>query len=128
MLLFAAIAAACADTATEQDKVRQLLMVRSQALNNRNLQLYLTTISAQYSDHGRDFAAMRDSLEASFKVFERVSYQAGEQKVEIQGPKAEVSGEYRMKVVIRGREMSLDGKEHIRLAKEAGGWKIIAGL
>lgn len=108
--------------------MRHLLWVRSQALNGRNLQLYLTTISQQYNDRGRDFAAMRDSLEASFKVFDSVSYQAGEQKVAVSGGKAEVSGEYRMRVVIRGKGMSLDGRERIRLAKEAGGWKIIAGL
>ena len=103
-------------------------MVRSQALNRRNLPLYLTTISARYNDRGRDYAALRDSLEASFKIFESVSYQAGVQKVAISDNKAEVSGEYRMRVVIRGKEMSLDGREHIWLAREAGGWKIIAGL
>jgi hypothetical protein len=48
--------------------------------------------------------------------------------VRYSGQQAEVSGSYRMKVVIRGQEMVLDGKQHLTFTREPDGWKITAGL
>ncbi len=120
--------AGCGPSRAEQEQVLQVLRLRSQALNRRDLPLYLSAISLNYRDRTRDFDALRGGLETAFSTYDSVSYQAGEQKLEINGNQAEVAGSYRMKVVIRGRDMVLDGKEHIRLARETGGWKIISGL
>jgi len=120
--------AGCGSHQAEKEDLLRVVQIRSQALNSRNMGLYLGVISPAYSDKGKDLVLLRDGLEAGFKVYDHVSYQADEQKVTINGKRAEVAGRYRMKVVIRGHEMVLDGTERLTLAKEADGWKIIAGL
>jgi len=119
---------ACGPSQVEKEAVLRVLQMREQAMNTRNIKLYLMIISPAYSDKGKDRAQLQDGLEAGFKIYDSVRYQAGEQKLQIKGKQAEVTGTYRMKVVIRGKEMVLDGKEHLVLAKEPDGWKIIAGL
>lgn len=129
-MLCAAVAlmTACGPPQAEMEQIQRVMQVRAQALNTRNINLYLTVISPVYSDKGKDRAQLQDGLEAGFKIYDSVVYQADEQKVKIKGKQAEVTGSYRMKVVIRGKEMVLDGKEHLLLSKESDGWKIIAGL
>lgn len=85
-------------------------------------------ISAGYHDKGKGLAGLKDGLEAGFKLYEKIDYVSQDQKVSIRGLKADVSGSYRMKVVIRGHEVMLAGKEHLQLVKEPSGWKITAGL
>ena len=123
-----ALMTACGPSQVEKEAVLRVLQMREQAMNTRNINLYLMIISPAYSDKGKDRAQLQDGLEAGFKIYDSVRYQAGEQKLQIKGKQAEVTGTYRMKVVIRGKEMVLDGKEHLVLAKEPDGWKIIAGL
>jgi len=105
-----------------------VLATRAQALNNRNLPLYLSVVSSGYSHHGKDFSRLKDEQAAAFKEFEQVAYQAGEPSIAVKGERAEVAGDYRMKVIIRGKEMQFEGKERITLVKESGVWKISAGL
>lgn len=130
LLLCAAVAllTACGPSQAEKEQILRVMQVRAQAMNSRNINLYLTVISPAYSDRGKELAQLKDGLEAGFKVYDSLTYQANEQKITIKGRQAEVTGTYRMKVVIRGREMVLDGKEHLLLSKEADGWKITAGL
>lgn len=118
----------CGPSQAEKDQILRVMQLRAQAMNSRNINQYLTVISPAYSDRGKDLAQLRDGLEAGFKIYDSVYYQADEQKITIKGKQAEVTGTYRMKVVIRGKEMVLDGKEHLVLAKESDGWKIISGL
>ncbi|MBT1072638.1 DUF4440 domain-containing protein [Geobacter chapellei] len=105
----------------------QVLQVRSQALNGRDLPLYLSVVSPAYRDKGKDIAALTAGVAAGFKS-RTVAYQAGHRTVSVSGNRAEVKGTYRMKVTVGGREMVLDGEETIILSREAGVWKIIAGL
>lgn len=118
----------CGPSQVEKDQVLQVLQLRAQALNSRNLKLYLKVVSPDYNDRGKHFQELRDSLNAGFKVYDSVSYRSEAQQVKIDGKQAEVTGKYRLKVVIRGKEMVLDGKEHLKLVKGADGWKITAGL
>lgn len=118
----------CGPSQVEKDQVLQVLQLRAQALNSRNLKLYLKVVSPDYNDRGKHFQELRDSLNAGFKIYDSVSYRSEAQQVKIDGKQAEVTGKYRLKVVIRGKEMVLDGKEHLKLVKGADGWKITAGL
>lgn len=115
-------------TSVEKEEVLHVLQVRGQALNERDLPLYLSIISPGYRDKDKDFAALAAGVEESFKKRGSVAYQAGHRTVTISGKQAEVTGTYRMKVMVEGREVVLDGKEHITLSREGETWKIIAGL
>jgi hypothetical protein len=129
-MLCAAVAllTACGPSQAEKEQILRVMQVRAQAMNARNINLYMTVISPAYSDRGKDRTRLQEGLEAGFKVYDSLNYQADAQKITIKGRQAEMTGTYRMKVVIRGREMVLDGKEHLLLSKEADGWKVIAGL
>lgn len=118
-----------ASSPAEQGAIRLSIQARARALNTHDLPLYLSIISSAYKDDkGRDLARLRDALAISFKTFERISYQAEDQTIKVSGKQAEVAGKYRMKLVIRGREVVLSGKEKMILNKEHEGWKIVAGL
>ena len=123
-----ALITACSPSQAERAQILLVMQARSQAINTRNINLYRTIISPAYSDKGKNRVQLQDGLEAGFKIYDSVYYQADEQKIAVKGKQAEVTGSYRMKIVIRGKEMVLDGKEHLILAKEHDGWKIVAGL
>ncbi len=123
-----ALVTACSPSQGERGQILLVMQARSQAINTRNIDLYRTIISPAYSDKGKNRVQLQDGLEAGFKIYDSVYYQADEQKIAIKGKQAEVAGSYRMKIVIHGKEMVLDGKEHLILAKEHDGWKIVAGL
>ena len=113
----------------EQEAVRQTIQIRTKALNTRDLTLYFSVISSTYHDEkGRDFSRIREDLSAGFITYDSVLYQPDEQTLRVHGKWAELKGTYRMKLVIHGRQVLLDGKERMVLMKEAGGWKITSGL
>jgi hypothetical protein len=123
-----AIVAACGTPQADKQQILNVMQLRAQAMNARNINQYKAVISQDYSDKGKDRLQVLAGLEKGFTVYESIYYQADEQKVAVSGKQAEVTGAYRMKVVIRGREMVLNGKERLVLVKGPEGWKIIAGL
>jgi len=114
----------------EKDRlaIARIIESRSRALNSRDISLYLSSVSPDYSDKGKDFPRLRESIASNFNNVEKLSYQPVEHTISIHGNRAEVSGTYRMKISARGKELALDGSEHIKLARGPEGWKIIAGL
>ena len=75
-----------------------------------------------------DFAAEKRRIETNLVEFERIRFRSFPGRVDISGRRAIIHGTYTMTVVVRGKELTLEGEEHIRLAKEADGWKIVGGL
>ena len=118
----------CSNTVQERKEILGTLATRGNALKSRNLSLYITVISPDYNDKGKDYVRLREGLEKNFRDYEQLSYEAGSRSITIDGNSAESVGSYRMKVRVRGKEMTLNGTEHLRLVKEPEGWKIIAGI
>ena len=118
----------CNSADREQIEILQTLSTRTTALNSRNMNQYLSVISPRYSDKGKNFAQLKESLENNFRDFEHLSYESDKPSIIVAGNSASADGSYRMKVQVRGKEMTLNGTEHLRLAKEPEGWKIIAGI
>lgn len=127
-ILLAVLLTAGCSSGREQQEIRKTLAVRAAALNSRNIQQYLTTVSPRYADKGKDLPRLRESLEKNFSDYEQLSYEAETPSITVSGNSAGAVGGYRMKVRVRGREMTLNGTEHLRLVKEPDGWKIIAGI
>ena len=128
ILLAALLTSGCSDPARERQEIHKTLATRTNALNSRDISLYLSVVSIHYSDKGKNFAQLKESLEMNFRDFEQISYEPGPPTIAVDGDTAGSTGGYRMKAKVRGKEMTLDGTEHIRLAKEPEGWKIIAGI
>ena len=118
----------CNSSDREQKEIREIIATRARTLNSRNLPEYLSVVSRQYNDKGKDFAQLKESLERNFRNFEQLRYEAGAPSISVDGARAEVASSYRMKVQVRGKEMTLNGTEHLKLAKEPEGWKIVAGI
>lgn len=118
----------CSGSERERSAVLQSLSTRADSLNSRDIPGYLSVVSTRYSDKGKDFARLKADLEKNFSEFEQIAYESERRSVTVDGDRAEAVGSYRMRVRVRGREMTLSGTEHIRLAKEPEGWKIVAGI
>lgn len=118
----------CSSPERERSDIIQTLTTRANALNSRNMPQYLSVVSIRYSDKGKTFAQLRESLEKNFRDFEQISYEPGTPVITVDGTAAAADCSYRMKIRVRGKELTLNGTEHLRLSKEPEGWKIIAGI
>ncbi|OGU16545.1 MAG: hypothetical protein A2076_02380 [Geobacteraceae bacterium GWC2_53_11] len=127
-LLFAAGCGATNRDHRDHREIRDILNIRAAALNSRDLPRYLSVISEQFNDKGKNLARLKESLEKSFSDFEQITYEADRPSITVDGASAETVSHYRMKIQVRGKQMSLNGIERLRLKKEPGGWKIIAGI
>ncbi len=122
------IAGGCSPSESDRQAVTDVLEIRSKALNTRDTTLYFSVISKDYNHKGTDISGLKDRVSGNFNAFESLSYQPDEKTITIRWKSAEADGTYRMRAVVRGKEITLDGTEHLKLKKEPGGWKIIAGL
>lgn len=127
LLLLLIFLSACSDT-SDRDAVLAVAVKRQQALTSRDINLYLPLISPHYQDKGRDQAAKARELTDILASFERIDYRSLDRRVEVQSDSATVTGSYELRVMQKGKEMELAGKEELRLRKEAGVWKIVGGL
>jgi hypothetical protein len=118
----------CTRPSVDRQAIEKVVLTRQQALTGKDIKLYLSIISPAYNDKGKDYATEARELEANFRSFERISYRSLDRNIEIHGQQATVSGTYRISIVRKGQELSLEGTERIRLAKGADGWKIVGGL
>lgn len=125
MVLF--FSSGCSSNQDHAD-ILQTVAKRSNSLNSRNINDYLDTVSTQYNDKGKNFLQLKNILEKNFREFEQISYKADKPTIIIDGAHAKSVANYRMKIKIHDREMELNGIEQLRLVKEAGGWKIVAGI
>jgi ketosteroid isomerase-like protein len=127
VLVLLAIAGCSAGNA-DRSAVEAVDNARREALNARDINRYLALLSRDYRDGRKDFAAEKRELEASFAAYERVSYRPLHRTITVSGTSATISGEYLLKVSLRGQTLEIPGKEDIRLKKQADGWKIVGGL
>lgn len=105
------------------------MIQRQQALHHKDISSYLSLISPDYRDKGQDLTAKKNELTANFASLERIEYRSDGYDILIDGNGATVSGTYRLKIVKKGQVLDLEGKESLRLRKEAGGgWLIVGGL
>ncbi|MDU0459360.1 MAG: nuclear transport factor 2 family protein [Geobacteraceae bacterium] len=123
-----ALLSGCNAQEKDRQAIAQVIESRSRALNSRDVPLYLSSVSPDYSDKGKDFPRLKESITSNFNNIEKLSYQPLEHEISISGNRAEASGTYRMKIITRGKELVLDGAEHLKFARGAEGWKIVAGL
>ncbi len=118
----------CSKPDRDFTEIGKILAIRADALNARNSSRYLSVISLRYYDKNIYFEQLKENMEKNFRDFEQISYKAGTPTITVEDSRAESTASYRMKVHLRGKEMTLNGIEHLKLAKEPEGWKIIAGI
>lgn len=127
-LLFVAGCITSDTTNRERCEIIKVLETRDAALNAKDLPKYVSVISPHYSDKGKDFTRLTEGLRNNFSEFEQISYQTDAPSITINGARADAVTSYRMKIRTGKKELALKGTEHLKLAKEPEGWKIIAGI
>ncbi len=117
---------ACQDSAEE--KIYQTLNRRQEALQKKDLSLYLSCISQAYQDKEEDFDRLQTRMEGYFKTFDRISYSSWDRSVQINGETATAIQQFQLEVEKGDKKNRYSGKEALFLKKEGKDWKIIKGL
>ncbi len=113
---------------SEEEKIYQTLNRRQEALQKKDLSLYLSCISRSYQDKEEDFDRLQKRIEAYFKTFNRISYSSWDRSVQIDGESATAIQQFHLEVEKGEKKNSYSGKEALFLKKEGREWRIIKGL
>jgi hypothetical protein len=113
---------------SEEEKIYQVLNRRQEALQKRDLSLYLSCISKAYQDNEEDFNRLQKRIEGYFKGFDRISYSCWDRSLQVDGETAIVIQPFYLEVEKGENKNHYSGKEVLFLKKEGKDWKIIKGL
>jgi hypothetical protein len=101
---------------------------REEALQKKDLSLYLSCISKSYHDKDEDFSRLQNRMEGYFKTFDYIAYSGWDRSIQIEGDQARVTQRFLLEVERAGKKRRYSGKEALFLRKEGNRWKIIKGL
>jgi len=113
---------------SEEEKIYQILNRRQEALQKKDLSLYLSCISKGYQDKEEDFSRIEKRIEGYFKTFDRIAYSSWDRSVHIEGDTATIIQQFYLEVEKREKKNRYSGKEALFFKKERREWKIIKGL
>ncbi len=113
---------------SEEEKIYQVLNRRQEALQKRDLSLYLSCISKAYQDKEEDFNRLQKRIEGYFRTFDRISHSCWDRSVQVDGENAIVIQSFYLEAGRGDRKNHYSGKEVLFLKKEGKGWKIVKGL
>jgi len=113
---------------SEEEKIDRILNQRQEALQKKDLSLYLSCISKAYQDKEEDFEGLQKRIKRYFETFNRISYSCWDRSFQIDGETAIVTQQFYLEVEKAEKKNHYSGKEVLFLKKEGKGWKIIKGL
>jgi ketosteroid isomerase-like protein len=113
---------------SEEEKINQMVNRRQEALQKKDLSLYLSCISRAYQDKEEDFSRLEKRIDGYFKTFDRITYSTWDRSVEIEGNTATVVQQFFLETEKGEKKKSYSGKEALFFKKEGKEWKIIKGL
>jgi hypothetical protein len=113
---------------SEEERIDHILNRRQEALQKKDLSLYLSSISKAYQDKEEDFSRLQKRIEGYFKTFDRISYSCWDRSFQIDGKSATVTQQFYLEVEKVEKKNHYSGKEVLFLKKEGKEWKIIKGL
>ncbi len=113
---------------SEEEKIYQTLNRRQEALQKRDLALYLSCISKSYQDKEEDFHRLQERMEGYFKTFDRITYSSWDRSVQTEADTSTVIQQFYLEVEKGEKKSHYSGKEVLFLKKEGKEWKFIRGL
>jgi hypothetical protein len=117
-----------AGQAEEEDEIIEVLDRREKALENKDLQLYLSVVSPRYEHQGQGVRELEQRLSESFRVFDEIRYEASDRRVWFFGNYATVEQRYRLEAKLLGELQVHSEIERFELIREPEGWMIVKGL
>ncbi len=113
---------------SEEEKINQILNRRQEALQSRDISLYLSCISMGYEDKGEDFPRLQKRIEGYFKTFDRISYSTWDRSIQIDGETSTVIQQFYLEAEKGEKKNHYSGKEVLFFKKDGKEWRIIKGL
>jgi len=113
---------------SEEEKIHQTLNRREEALQRKDLSLYLSCISNAYRDKEEDFGQLQKRMEGYFRTFDQIKYDNWDRSVHVEGDTAWITQQFHLEVERRGKTNRYSGTEALFFQKEGRKWKIIKGL
>ncbi len=113
---------------SEEEKIYQTLNRRQEALQKRDLSLYISCISNAYQDKEEDVDRLQKRIEGYFKTFDRITYSSWDRSVQIDGETCTVIQRFSLEVEKGEKKNHYSGREVLFLKKEGKEWKILKGL
>jgi hypothetical protein len=113
---------------SEEERIQQILNRREEALQKKDLSLYLSCISKSYQDKDEDFSRLQNRMEGYFKTFDGIEYSSWDRSIQIEGDQAKVAQQFFLRVERAGNRNRYSGKEALFLKREGRQWRIIKGL
>src|SRR5512147_1570265 len=83
---------------SEEEKIYQTLNRRQEALQKRDLSLYLSCISKDYQDKGEDVSRLQERIEGYFRTFDRITYSSWDRSVQTEGGSSTVIQQFYLEV------------------------------
>lgn len=115
-------------SSSPQDEIGEVLKRRERALEQGDLALYLSCVSKDYQDKGKDFSVVGKKVARSIDSLKGIKLSFSDRSIYINGDIATVYQKVELSVDTSGKKKHFSDRERLTLAKEEGGWKIIKGL
>ena len=113
---------------SEEEKIDRILNQRQEALQKKDLSLYLSCISKAYQDKEEDFERLQKRIKRYFDTFDRISYSCWDRSFQIDGETAIVTQQFYLEVQKAEKKNHYSGREVLFLKQEGRGWRIVKGL
>ena len=112
----------------DSEGIRQILQQREEALQKKDLALYLSCISKSYQDKNENYEHLKNRIQGYFKSFDRIEYSSWDRSIQVDGESATVIQQFRLEVEREGKRQHYTGRELLFLEKEGRDWRIMRGL
>ncbi|MDQ6994002.1 MAG: hypothetical protein Q9M18_00220 [Mariprofundaceae bacterium] len=116
-------------TPSPKDAVQHVMEQRSQAMQDKNIQLYAQLIADDYMSRGRTKKDVVSEMNHLFQSFNKIQMETHHRKIRILADgHAECEQSYKLKVYADGDWRNITNQEQVFLQHKHDAWKIIAGL
>jgi hypothetical protein len=111
-----------------EQEIRNLLFLREEAMESKDIELYMGCISRNYRDKNDTYASIREKMHKNFMAFEKIDLSQFHQIIYQEDDVIMVVQDYELAFNIGGKRDFVRGKERIFLERTRGEWKIVKGL
>lgn len=101
---------------------------REQALENKDIDLYMSCISKNYNDNSDTYKTLKLKIEQLFSTYQKIDFSFSNRSIYIKNGSAKLVESYVMSVATSAGTDHIRGQECFTLIKEKNDWKIIKGL
>jgi len=108
--------------------IRNVLSLRKQAMETKDIDLYMSCISEDYQDDTVTYDLIQEKMEKNFSIFEKIDFSQSNQTIYQDDVSALVVQNFELSFTIGGEQDHATGKERIFLKRKEGEWKIVKGL